>query len=49
MMAEDWEIKAEPQKAKNDINGLLYLSLLMFFFALGNLPKEQDKDCPFNS
>jgi len=36
MMAEDWEIKAEPPKANNDRNGLLYLSLLMFFFALTN-------------
>lgn len=49
MMAEDWEVKTEPSKANNDRNGLLYLSLLMFFFALANLPKEQDTDCPFNS
>ena len=46
MLAEDWEIKPETQKANNDMNGLLYLSLLMFFFALENLPKEPpDTDC----
>lgn len=49
MMAEDWEVKTEPQKANNDMKGLLYLSLLMFFFALGNLRKEQDTDYHFNS
>ena len=49
MLAEDWEIKLEPQKAKNDMKGLLYLSLLMFFFALNNLHKEQETDCHFNS
>ena len=48
MMAEDWEIKTEPQ-TNNDRNGLLYLSLLMFFFALENLRKEQDTYFPFNS
>lgn len=49
MLAEDWEVKTEPQKTNNGMNGLLYLSLLMFFFALGNLHKEQDTDCYFNS
>ena len=49
MLADDWEIKPETQKANNGMNGLLYLSLLMFFFALENLPKEPDTDCPFNS
>lgn len=49
MLAEDWEIKAEAPKANNDMKGLLYLSLLMFFFALGNLRKEKDTDCHFNS
>ena len=34
MMAEDWEVKAEPQKANNDRNGLLYLSLLLFALAM---------------
>ncbi|MBQ6481707.1 MAG: DUF2829 domain-containing protein [Anaerolineaceae bacterium] len=45
LLAEDWEIKDEPQKANNGMNGLLYLSLLMFIFALENLPKEPDTDC----
>ena len=49
MLAEDWEVKTETQKVNNDMNGLLYLSLLMFFFALNNLHKEQDNDCHFNS
>jgi hypothetical protein len=49
MLAEDWEIKTEPPKRNISRDGLLYLSLLMFFFALENLPKEQDTDCPFNS
>ena len=44
MLAEDWEIKPETQKANNGMNngmnGLLYLSLLMFFFALDNLQNE---------
>ncbi len=48
LMAEDWEIKPEPQKANNDRNGLLYLSLLMLFFALGDLRKEKDEYSPFN-
>lgn len=39
MMAEDWEIKPETQKVNNGMNGLLYLSLLMFFSAL-----EQSKN-----
>jgi hypothetical protein len=40
MLAEDWEIKPETQKANNDMNGLLYLSLLMFFFALEQSKSE---------
>lgn len=47
MMAEDWEIKPEPPQVNNDREGLLYLSLLMLFFALENLPKEQDTDYHF--
>lgn len=39
MMAEDWEIKPESQKANNDSNGLLYLSLMMLLSAL-----EQSKN-----
>jgi hypothetical protein len=48
MLENDWEIKTETQKVNNDMNGLLYLSLLMFFFALENLHKKQDTYCPFN-
>lgn len=47
MLAEDWEIKPETQNVNNGMNGLLYLSLMMFIFALENLPKEPDADCPF--
>ena len=42
MLAEDWEIKAEPPKANNDMKGLLHLSLMMFFFALENLHNEKE-------
>lgn len=48
MLAEDWEIKPETQKANNGNNGLLYLSLLMLIFALRNLHKDQETYCPFN-
>jgi hypothetical protein len=47
MLAEDWEIKTESPKRNISSNGLLYLSLMMFIFALENLPKEQDTDCHF--
>jgi len=47
MLAEDWEIKTESPKAKNDMNMLLYTSLLMFFFALENLHNERDTYSPF--
>jgi hypothetical protein len=48
MLADDWEIKPE-EKVNNGRDGLLYLSLLMFFFAMANLRKEQDTYYPFNS
>ena len=47
MLAEDWEIKAEPPKVKNDMNMLLYTSFLMFFYALENLHNERDTYSPF--
>ena len=47
MLTDDWEIKPEPQKANNDMKGLLYLSLMMFFFALENLHNEKDTYSPF--
>ena len=47
MMAEDWEVKDEPQKANNDMNMLLYTSFMMFFFALENLRNEKDTYSPF--
>jgi hypothetical protein len=40
MLAEDWEIKTENQKGTTGSNGLLYLSLLMFFFALEQSKSE---------
>jgi hypothetical protein len=49
MLADDWEIKTEKPKETTGSNGLLYLSLLMFFFAMANLHKEQDTYYPFNS
>lgn len=42
MLADDWEIKTEPPKANNDMNGLLYFSLLLFALAMKNLQKEQE-------
>ena len=47
MMAEDWEVKTEPQKAKTDMDKLLCKSLLMFFYALENLHNERDTYSPF--
>lgn len=47
MMAEDWEIKPEPPKKNISKDGLLYLSLLMFFFAMEN--HSEETYCPFNS
>ena len=47
MMAEDWEVKTESQKANNDMNMLLYTSFLMFFYALEKLHNEKDTYSPF--
>lgn len=47
MLTEDWEIKTETSKRNTSKDGLLYLSLLMFFFALKNINNE-DTYCPFN-
>ena len=48
MLADDWEIKPETQKANNGNNGLLYFSLLLFALAMKNLQNEQETYCPFN-
>ncbi len=41
MMAEDWEIKTKTvSNTKTDRDGLLYLSMLLFFFALEQRKNE---------
>lgn len=40
MLAEDWEIKTGKPQETTGSNGLLYLSLLMFFFALEQSKSE---------
>lgn len=40
MLAEDWEIKTEPQKRNINREGLLYFSLLLFALAMKNLNED---------
>lgn len=40
LLAEDWEIKTEPQKRNINREGLLYFSLLLFALAMKNLNED---------